>query len=91
MKFVGHRYLKVATGFQTWLDESYYEEMVSDLGLSEAKAAVTPYATATRPSNLYEKEQWDEKLSVEETYLYRKCFGKVRYASSGASRSWPKR
>ena len=78
VKFLGKEYRRDAKGFVVRMPGKYYQTLISEAGLSGCKPARTA-AGADKPSNLKDKETWEEALSKEEHFLFRRLVGKLRF------------
>jgi hypothetical protein len=72
--------VRTSGGFTIGLEEKYYEGILCDLGLEDAKPVGTPLMKDPKPS-AGDKDRWEEPLSKELHHVYRQVVGKMRFAS----------
>ena len=80
-KYLGKFYQKLrdGTGYQVWIPEEYFNELLTELRLESAKPAPTPGTTEVKPSSMEEKAIWEDALDDEWAWLYRRSVGKLRF------------
>ena len=71
VRYLGKEYRRDAKGFIVRMPGKYYQTLISEAGLTGCKPARTA-AGADKPSNLKDKETWEEALSKEEHFVFRR-------------------
>ncbi len=71
------------------MPKKYYEDLIDEAGLAGCKPALAPAAADTKPSNLRDKESWEEPLTKDKHFQIRRLVGKLRsWSPSGRTWAW---
>ena len=54
--------------------------IAKELGLNESSQVISAPSAAVRPMTAAEQVSWEQPLSEEQHYMYRRLVGKLRYA-----------